>query len=317
MKRILFLTHANPQGYRIQQYFPFLEDLGFTVELVTTRTGFLTLLDRVRGARVVYIQRILFSPLKLALVRSLAHRLVYDFDDAVMYGASGDSGTRQRKFKAMVTAADAVLCGNRFLLEEARQHRDRGAHFVPTVVDTRDYGIKIHQERSPLTVGWMGSSSTLRYFGEMTETFQALAGSGAVAFKVVADRAPEITFHNLFFERWRKDRERDFLLSFDVGVMPLKDDLWSRGKCGLKLLQYMASGLPSVTHPFGVTGEMVTDGETGFLRPDKEGWKDAITRLSRDTTLRADMGKAARSMVEEKYSLAVWGPRVARLLADL
>ncbi len=317
MKRILFLTHANPQGYRIQQYFPFLEDLGFTVELVTTRTGFLTFLDRVRGARVVYIQRILFSPLKVSLVRRLAHRIVYDFDDAVMYGATGESGTRQRKFRAMVMAADAVFCGNGFLLREARRYREQGVHYVPTVVDTRGYGVKTHGERKPLTAGWMGSASTLRYFGEMTETFRGLAERGDVVFKVVADRAPESTFKNLVFERWRKDRERDSLLSFDVGVMPVRDDLWSKGKCGLKLLQYMASGLPSVTHPFGVTREMVADGETGFLRSDRAGWEEALTRLCGDVALRAEMGRAARALVEEKYSLDLWGPRVARLMADL
>jgi glycosyltransferase involved in cell wall biosynthesis len=102
-----------------------------------------------------------------------------------------------------------------------------------------------------------------------------------------------------------------------MGIMPVKDDIWSRGKCGLKLIQYMAAGLPSVTHPVGVAQDMIVDGYNGFVRKDAEGWKDAIDRLQKDVDLRRKMGTVSRKMVEESYSLHIWGPRVAEILDAL
>jgi glycosyltransferase involved in cell wall biosynthesis len=317
VKKILFFTHAHPQGYRIQQYFPFLEKRGFEVELATTQLSFLALLDRVRTADVIYIQRILLSPLKLALARTLAKTIVYDFDDAVMYGAKGESSTRERKFRKMVGSADAVLCGNRFLLKEAGKWRDRGAYYIPTVVDTTDYPVKAHEEGPVLTVGWMGSSSTLKYLSEIMDLLSSMASTGRVTFKIVADRPPEVRPKGIIFERWNSQREKAALLSFDVGVMPLRDDVWSRGKCGLKLIQYMAAGLPAITHPFGVAPEIIEDGVNGFLRKDGEGWKQAIEDLAADVALRKRVGAAARQTVEEKYELRSWGPRVAEIIESL
>jgi len=317
MKRILFFTHQNPQGYRIQQYFPFLENAGFTVELLTSRMHFLKVIDRVRGADVLYIQRLLFNPLKLSIVRAAAKRIVYDFDDAVMYGSKGESATRARKFRNMVKSADAVLCGNHFLFREAQKHRGDGLYYVPTVVNTDEYPVKEHVERRPVTVGWIGSRSTLRYLVDLEELVLKAPDQKSVVFKIVADRSLNTDAPNVIFEKWTAEREKSLLLGFDVGVMPLRDDVWSRGKCGLKLIQYMASGLPSITHPIGASQEIVTDGVNGILRLDTEGWRDAIEALSRDVAARARIGKAARDCVEDRYSLRVWGPRVREIIENL
>jgi glycosyltransferase involved in cell wall biosynthesis len=317
LKRILFLTHRNPQGYRIQQYFPYLEKKGFEVELLTTETSFLQLLDRARASDVVYIQRLLVNPLKLPVLRSFAKRLVYDFDDAVMYGAKGESDTRRRKFRKMVMASDAVLCGNMFLLSEAKRYGGSASYYVPTVVDTDEYPVKSHNDSLKPVAGWIGSASTLPYLAGLEGVMEALAGVGACSFEVVADKAPDMEIPGMTFRKWEKKGEKDLLLGFDVGMMPLKDDPWSRGKCGLKLIQYMASGLPSVAHPVGVAPEMIVDGVDGFLPDDAEGWKDALTRLATDPVLRRRMGKAAREKAEERYSVATWGPKVAEIIDSL
>lgn len=317
MKRIVFLTHANPQGYRIQQYFPYLAKRGFEVELITTRTVFLKTLPAIRSAHAVYIQRLLFDPIKFALLRASAKRLIYDFDDAVMFGSKGISPTRVRKFRNMVSRADLVLAGNHFLLQEAKKYRKDNVFYVPTVVDINDYPVKTHNEKTQVIAGWIGSASTLKYLDIIRllilEERQSISG---VVFKVIADRAPEIK-GDILFERWTKEREKDALLSLDIGVMPLSDDIWSKGKCGLKLIQYMATGLPSVTHPIGVTEEMIEDGVNGFLRSDIQGWRSAIEGLSRDVDLRRKMGMAAREVAADRYSLHVWGPRVSELIDSL
>jgi glycosyltransferase involved in cell wall biosynthesis len=119
------------------------------------------------------------------------------------------------------------------------------------------------------------------------------------------------------FEKWTAEKEKSLLLGFDIGVMPLRDDVWSRGKCGLKLIQYMASGLPSITHPVGAAQEIITDGVNGMLRSDMDGWRDAIENLSRDVAGRSRMGRAARDVVEERYSLKVWGPKVREIIESI
>ena len=317
MKRIVFFTHQNPQGYRIQQYFPFLEARGFQVELLTSRMNFLKVVEQARGTDVLYIQRLLFNSLKLSIIRAAVKRIVYDFDDAVMHGSRGESATRARKFRNMVRHADAVFCGNHFLLQEAKKHRTDAIYYVPTVVNTDEYLVKKHSETKPIVVGWIGSRSTLRYLVDLERLVLNASDTAGVIFKIVADKSLNTNATNVVFEKWAADREKYTLNSFDIGAMPLRDDIWSRGKCGLKLIQYMASGLPSIAHPFGVAQEIVSDGVNGMLRRDTDGWKDAIEVLSSDTQKRAIMGKAARDVIEERYSLRVWGPRVVEIIESL
>jgi glycosyltransferase involved in cell wall biosynthesis len=317
MKRIVFFTHQNPQGYRIQQYFPFFEAAGFNVELITSRMNFLQIIDRIRGTDVLYIQRLLFNPLKLSLIKAAARRIVYDFDDAVMYGSRGESATRARKFKNMVKHADAVFCGNHFLLQEAKRHRDDCIFCVPTVVDPDHYPVKVHIAKKPITVGWIGSRSTLKYLIDLEELVLGAPDEKNVIFKIVADKTLSTDARNVVFEKWTADNEKSLLLSFDIGVMPLRDDVWSRGKCGLKLIQYMACGLPSITHPLGAAKEIMTDGVNGMLKSDMDDWRGAIEDLSRDVIIRTRMGRAARDVVEERYSLKVWGPKVREIIENL
>jgi glycosyltransferase involved in cell wall biosynthesis len=317
LKKAVFLTHANPQGYRIQQYFPFLEKRGFDVQLITTKTSFMKMIHCIKKADVLYIQRLLFDRIKLSFIRRASRRLVYDFDDAVMYGTKGGSKTRMRKFKNMVQNADAVLCGNQFLLSEARRYREENVFYCPTVVDVDEYPVKEHKYSVNVIIGWVGSRSTLKYLSMVEDVFlKAKEKMSNIRYKVIADDAPKMPIEYVF-EKWSKVREKEGLLSFDIGVMPLWDDIWSRGKCGLKLIQYMAIGLPTISHPVGAVLEIIEDGLNGFVRKDNEGWIDAILRLSTDVSLRKKMGSIARRTVQEKYSLQKWGPVVADILDNL
>jgi len=322
MKKILFFTHniftkENPRGYRIHQYFPYLEQRGFTIKLLTTKAGLPVVLKEIIQSDVTYVQRVLLNPFKLSLFRKLSKKMVYDFDDAVMYGSRGASMTRQRRFENMIKASDVVLCGNHFLADEAKKHKTTGIHYIPTVVDIDEYPVKQHEPKKPFVIGWIGSSATLRYLADIRELLDYYADQKGVQCKIVADKPPEGMKKGMFFERWDYDTEKQSILSFDMGIMPVKDDTWSLGKCGLKLIQYMAAGLPSVAHPVGVVQDMIIDGHNGFSRKDAEGWKDAIDRLRGDVDLRRAMGTASRKIAEERYSLKIWGPRVAEILNDL
>lgn len=320
--KILFFTHniftrENPVGYRIQQYFPYLAEKGFEIELLTTGTDFFTVLKQAGKSDVVYLQRLLLNPLKLFALRKCARKIVYDYDDAVMYGASKESWTRRSRFKKTVQSADVVFCGNPFLMEEAKKYRKKDIYYVPTVVDTEKYPVKIHEDHKPFVVGWMGSGSTLKYLIDIKDLFLSYRYDNNIIFKFVADKPSGLEGHGIVFEKWEKDREKELLLSFDAGIIPARDDIWSQGKCGLKLIQYMSSGLPSIGHPFGVAKNIVQDGVNGFLRSDLGGWKDAIDLLSKEMSLRINMGINARKDAEAKYSLKVWGPEVANIIGTL
>ena len=322
MKKILFFTHniftpENPEGYRIHQYFPYLEKIGFEIELLTTKEKFTQVLGCARSADVVYLQRVLLNPLKFSLLRMCAKKLVYDFDDAVMYGTKGESSTRRSRFAKVIRNTDAVFCGNGFLCEEAGRHRENNIYYVPTVVNTDEYPVKDHYQKTPFVVGWTGSGATLRYLLDMEELLISVFDPENINFKVIADRPLEIEAKGMVFEKWQKEKEKTALLDFDMGIMPVRDDVWSRGKCGLKLIQYMAAGLPSLTHPVGVAREMIENGVNGFLREGLDGWKDAVNELSGNVDLRKRMGKAAREFAEDKFSLQSWGPKVAEIINSL
>jgi len=320
--QILFFTHniftpENPKGYRIHQYFPYLAEKGFKIDLLTTKTSFLDVLKHAGKADVVYLQRLLLNPLKFLALRQCAKKIIYDFDDAVMYGSREKSLTRENRFRRTVKYADAVFCGNPFLLNEAKKYRNTAAYYVPTVVDTDEYPVKIHNEHKPFVIGWMGSSSTLKYLSDIKELFLFFQNNRDVCFKFVADKPSGMEGETILFEKWDKNREKSMLLDFDAGIMPARDDIWSQGKCGLKLIQYMAAGLPSITHPVGVANDIIEDGINGFLRKNTDGWKDAIEALSKDTALRNTMGKKARENAEEKYSLKHWGPKVTEIIRNI
>jgi glycosyltransferase involved in cell wall biosynthesis len=319
-KRILVFAHhiqaaVNPNGYRIQQYFPYFEKSGFEVSHLTTKAGLPALVQALRRADVVYVQRLLPNLVKRRILRTFGKKIIFDFDDAIMYGTSKESATRRRRFGSMTRLSDAVFCGNDFLVSEANKYRKEGVFYVPTVVDTADYPVKEHRLADPPVVGWIGGASTLRYLSDIAPLFASPPGNAV--FKIVADKPFAIMGPRTVFERWSGEKEKEMLLSFDIGIMPVRDDIWSRGKCGLKLIQYCAAGLPSLSHPFGVSREIIEEGQSGFLRRDIEEWREAIDRLMHDVALRTRMGRRAREIAEERYSLRVWGPHAAAIADSL
>jgi glycosyltransferase involved in cell wall biosynthesis len=272
------------------------------------------LVSVIRRADVVYVQRLLPGFLKMFLLKRLTRSIVFDFDDAIMFGRKGESKERESRFSGMVRAARVVFCGNRFLLDQALKYRKDHVLYVPTVVDTAEYHVKRHVNANPFVVGWMGSASTLPYLKEVIPLFDGKNRDRIL--KVVADKPPEGRSEQICFEKWTGEAEKELLVGFDVGIMPSADDAWSRGKCGLKLIQYAAAGLPAISHPWGVSPDIIDDGTTGFLRTSVEGWKDAMERLRGDLVLRRRMGAAARDVATERYSLHVWGPRVVEMVGS-
>jgi glycosyltransferase involved in cell wall biosynthesis len=246
--------------------------------------------------------------------------IVYDFDDAIFLPNVSDANRAFRWVKwASKTAticrlATHVTVGNRHLAEFARRHNDE-VSVVPTTIDTDSYKPKVSRRIGGLPViGWSGSLSTVKHLRTVEGALQRLRGVVDFRLRVVGDRTYRAAGLDVEAKAWAAESELDDLRSFDVGIMPLPDDAWARGKCGLKALQYMAVGVPTVVSPVGVNAEIVEDGRNGFVAGDDCEWVDRLRRLLGEEALRERFARAGRCTVEERYSTAVQAPRLLEIL---
>ncbi|GHE76999.1 hypothetical protein GCM10019059_40240 [Camelimonas fluminis] len=220
-----------------------------------------------------------------------------------------------RKIDRVMARSALVMAGNPYLADRAHKAGATWVEIVPTVVDADAYDTSPRREVDGRPrIGWIGSPSTwTQYMLPMLPMLSNLAERYGAALRVVGagPRAEGNGIENL---PWSEEGESGLIQSMDIGLMPLDDSPWSRGKCGYKIIQYMACGLPVVASPVGVNAEIVEDGVTGFLATTETEWGTAIGRLLSDPDLRHRMGMAGRRRMEEHYSLQIWGPRVASML---
>lgn len=235
-------------------------------------------------------------------------RVVFDFDDAIHLG-------QKEAHVAWICARAAwVTAGNELLADVARRYTDR-VSVLPTVIDTDRYPSPgAPRENGALRLGWLGSDLSIREtLVPFLPTLAALQRAIGFEFVVVSKPRPSLPSGPLRwrFVEWSPELETRIAALFDVGIMPLQDNEFQRGKCGCKLLQYMAAGLPAVASPVGINARLLGDGR-GFLASDRDAWGDALTRL-RDPALRRELGAVARRFVEREYSIDAWFP----LLLDI
>jgi len=307
---------------RIGAFLPYLREAGIEVSLVKIPNGLiarLKLFSELKSFKGVLVAKKLFTGWQVGILRRNARRLVYDFDDAVMFRdrelGNFVSRTRRGRFQRIARAADLVVAGNNYLKEEASPYA-RNVAVVPTCIDPGAYILKEHRSATDkVTIGWIGSKSTVKYLEFLKPILSRLMSSvKTIEVKVVADAFPEDLGVKVIRKPWKAEEEAADLASFDVGIMPLPDNPWTRGKCGMKLLQYQAAGLPAVASPVGVNCEIIRDGVTGFLAESPEEWLGKLKQLVEDDQLRARMGRQARENVEAHFALSRWGPEVASLI---
>ncbi|CAO3383413.1 glycosyltransferase family 4 protein [Azospirillum argentinense] len=254
---------------------------------------------------------------------------VMDIDDAWFERYAGHRLPPVRallggKFATLACNARIVLAGSPYLAEWARGTGCPDVRLLPTVVDPTRYPLFPFPGGSgpgnfggPATVGWIGSPSTARYLGMVGGALSRLGP--VVRLRVIGATIPALPSTVTVptdCVPWREESETEELSRVDIGIMPLPDSPWERGKCGYKLIQYMAAGRPVVASPVGVNTSLVRHGVNGFLAEDEDAWTDALGRLAADPELRARMGAAGRRLVEERYALSVTAPQLAGALRD-
>ena len=250
------------------------------------------------------------------ILRKFARKIIYDFDDAVMYSPKEpgkDKASRLRSFARTVGMADLVIAGNVYLAEHAKRYCGN-VHVLPTGLDVKRYDItKSKPADDTIRLVWIGSKSTLRYLEQISSALSQIGRKYShVVLRVIADAFPEIPDISIEKVSWSQEHEVDDLISSDIGLAPLEDDRFTRGKCGFKILQYFSAGLPCVASPVGMNQDLVLDNKTGILAQTESEWVAALGRLIEDWHLRSTMGTEGRRTAEE-YDLDRIGRQFVKL----
>lgn len=327
MKVMALIENPNHvcSRYRIEPFAWALAERGLTLEVAPLRRGALRRIGQLRqarGADVVILQRKLLPIWQMVLLRRSARRLIYDFDDAMFrrdsYSPKGPkSRTRLARFWATVYAADAVTVGNDYLKQSTAAYVEpERVHVIPTCIELKWYRPARHRRvGAGMRLVWIGQGSTLASLQCAREHLAAAVRRlPGLELRLICDRTADLAPLHVVLRPWSAVTEAAELAEGDIGINWLPDDSWSRGKCGLKVLQYMAAGLPVVANPVGMNRQMVLDGRTGLLASTPRQWAEAITRLAADPELRRRMGSAGRRLVQQRYSVAGWGPKFAKVV---
>ncbi len=324
--KVLFLIQGfavAASRYRVLQYIPYLQSKGVdtTVSLYprTLKENF-QFFKGLSRYDVVFLQRKRFNQPRLGLLRKRAKRIVYDFDDSVMYRNSKAkdpiSSSRRRRFIQMVKSSDFVIAGNEFLKEEALLFNPN-VEVIPTAVDEERYLLKTYpaqQER--VTLGWIGDHGSIHYLEKMRPIFERVGEKYPhVELKIVCDTFFDCERMKVIKKNWTSEEEVADLQGVDIGLMPLVEDPWSWGKCGLKIIQYQGVGVPVVCTPVGVNKDLVEDGVNGYWAMTPEEWEKKLSLLIESFELRERMGREGRRKVLEKYTYQVCAPYLLSILS--
>jgi len=240
-------------------------------------------------------------------------KIIYDFDDAIWLPNTSQENRIaaalkwNKKVKSICKLSWKVSCGNEYLAAYARQYSEQ-VEIIPTVVDTekQHYPHQKNQGTEKVVLGWTGSHSTLVYLEALIPVFQFLEQElgDKIEVLVIANKNPELPLNNFRFLKWNKETEMKDLSKLDIGVMPLFNTQWSKGKCGFKAIQYMALAIPALVSPVSVNTKIVSDGIDGFHCNTEEEWKINLLELVNNETKRKRMGTLARQKIVNSYSVS-------------
>jgi glycosyltransferase involved in cell wall biosynthesis len=331
---------APSQRFRFEQYLDALVTAGHTYQLASflapatwvilykpghilakaigISTGYgrrLALLLRVPAYDFVFIHREAapIGPpiLEWFIAKVLRKNIIYDFDDAIWLANTSvanriASGLKwHQKVASICRWAYKNSCGNAYLAAYAQQFNSNSV-VNPTTIDTEHLHNQVRDQTTSgrLIIGWTGTHSTLKYLDQLVPVLANLEAEGLdFEFRVISNQHPALPLRSLVFIPWSKETEIADLLTFNIGLMPLQDDMWAKGKCAFKALQYMSLGIPALVSPVGMNTDVVQHGYNGFVCASPSEWEANLRLLLINPKLRQQLGRAARATVEEQYSV--------------
>jgi glycosyltransferase involved in cell wall biosynthesis len=340
---------APSQRFRFEQYLELLEKDGYQIEyhsFIDEKTWEKLYLPgnyffKVTSILKSFVRRwlLLFSIKKNDLIfihREMAHigppifewilakvlrkKYIYDFDDAIWLPNYSQSNAKFQRLKAYwkvnycMKWAYRISAGNQYLANYASQFNSN-VFIIPTTIDLlHHHTLQTDYEKKDIVIGWTGTLTTMHYLDFLIPILEELEQDFEFTFLVISNQEPSFKLNSLKFVKWEKDSEIEDLAQISIGVMPLYEDIWSKGKCGFKGLQYMALGIPSLMSPVGVNTEIVEHGKNGFLPNSQEEWKDTLKELLVNKDLRSRIGNEGLKTIQEKYSVRANYPKYKALL---
>jgi len=246
------------------------------------------------------------------IAKILRKKIIYDFDDAIWLENTSQENKLarwikfHRKVKFICRWSWKVSCGNAWLADYAKQFNSNVV-LNPTTVDTDNWHNPDRwptvQKAGKTVIGWTGTHSTISYLNEILPVLRSIEKKYPVIIRVISNKNPEIGLNSTEFVPWKKKNEITDLLTFDIGIMPLTNDEWAKGKCGFKALQYMALRIPSVASAVGVNTSVIDRDINGFLCTTKSEWEQSLEKLILDPSLQKKIGEEARKKIIKNYSL--------------
>lgn len=323
-----FLTPST--RYRLLQFIPFFEDKGALVQTkissdLTKWSNFSEFISSENNHassqnQIIWIQKKLF-PLHWIWRIPKSCQIVFDFDDAIWTSERKDRSkiTNLRakwKLNAILKKSTLVIAGNQYLADYASNYARRVV-VMPTVLNADLYPKKIHVDREIVILGWIGQSVNFKYLLNLKDIFEKL--NSIIKFKllVISDKDFQLPCIEVINRRWSVENEIADILEMDVGLMPLDDSDWTRGKCAFKAIQYMAAGIPTVASHVGANTELISNGVDGFLAKTDEDWVQSIVQLSVNAEDRSKVGGKARKVIEDRYSLRFASFELLKIFQDL
>src|SRR5882724_10304099 len=328
-----WIPHLAAQGIRVD-IFPFADEAmlrlmpkpGRRVAKATANMRrFIARFSDVIAARnydVVLIHRaacIIGPAILERFIAALGRPIIYDFDDAIFVLHTTDANRRfawlkfPGKTASICRISSHVVVGNSWLADYARQYNSQ-VSVIPTSIDTRHYQpANRHRSNSRVIVGWTGSSTSQTYLEVFAPVLKELIARRDVEVRVISNREPLLPGVPYQWRSWSPETEVEELSQFDIGIMPMPDEEWARGKCALKALQYMAGGIPTICSAIGANCKLIQSGENGLLATTSDEWLSHLEKLIDDAGLRSRLGIAGRKTVEERYSM----DRSAELFAQV
>lgn len=329
---------APSQRFRFEQYLKHFENAGYTIcfhSFISKKTwrilykekhylqksfGLLAaflrrwlLLFRLIPAKHIFIHREMAHigpPLfEFILAKVFRKKYIYDFDDAIWLPNYSESNAKFQRLKyykkvhACMKWAHKVTAGNAYLRDYALQY-NANVEIIPTTIDMANHHIgQISYKENALTIGWTGTHTTIHYLQALIPALQKLQAEYSFTFLVIANEPPSFEIPNMQFVKWRKESEIQDLLKIDIGVMPLKDDQWAKGKCGFKALQYMSLGIPTIASAVGVNTEIIQHNTNGLLVAPNGDWYDPLNQMINAVSLRETIGKSGKQRILNSYSV--------------
>ena len=349
------IGQSPSQRFRFEQYFSLLQEAGFRIvvkpffsektwsilyhhgkylqKMVGMSRGFISriiVLFSISKFDFVFIHREAtpVGPpfIEFVIAKILKKKIIYDFDDAIWLSNTSSENKIaaclkwHSKVKSICRWSYKISGGNDYLRDFALQFHK---HVIlnPTTIDAENLHnpalFKKIKESDRIIIGWTGTHSTLKYLELLEPVMKTIEEkfTNQINFLVIADKRPSLKIQSLQFLPWSKETEIEDLMKIDIGLMPLTDDLWAKGKCGFKALQYMALAIPAITTPVGVNTKIIDHGKDGYLCFTEREWETCLEKLIKDKSLREQIGRNGRKKIIKDYSVLSNSPNFLSLFS--